>query len=296
LGGLMATAQAGSLRQRYGTLRDMVLGVQFVRADGQVAKAGGRVVKNVAGYDLMKLLTGSYGTLGIVTEVTLRVYPLPEAWQTVVLSGSTPELAQAAATIAASALTPVAFDVVSAGVLQALAIDSPLGLALRFGTMPVSIEQQTEQLKAIAQSLKLTIHVLREQQDREFWPQLTNSIQPDPDLSLCKFGVLPNAAVHVLDQLVALGGAETKGQIYRGTGVGWLAYPARSLTVELVQKWRSLCEDQGGFLSLLHAPPELKQKIDVWGYPGNATQTMQALKQQFDPLALLSPGCFVAGI
>ncbi|UBF23829.1 FAD-binding oxidoreductase [Kovacikia minuta CCNUW1] len=79
IGGIVATADTGSLRQCYNSVRDMLLGVSFVRADGQMAKAGGRVVKNVAGYDLMKLFTGSYGTLGILTQVTFRVYPMPEA-------------------------------------------------------------------------------------------------------------------------------------------------------------------------------------------------------------------------
>ena len=77
IGGIIATADAGSLRHRYGGVRDLLLGINFVRADGKMAKAGGRVVKNVAGYDMMKLFTGSYGTLGILTEVTFRVYPLP---------------------------------------------------------------------------------------------------------------------------------------------------------------------------------------------------------------------------
>lgn len=85
LGGIVATADTGSLRQRYGSVRDQLLGITFVRADGQVAKAGGRVVKNVAGYDLMKLFTGSYGTLGVISQVTFRVYPIPEISATVVL-------------------------------------------------------------------------------------------------------------------------------------------------------------------------------------------------------------------
>src|SRR6476469_1650897 len=74
IGGIVATADSGSLRQRYGGVRDMLLGITFVRADGQIAKAGGRVVKNVAGYDLMKLFASSYGTLGIICQVTFRVY------------------------------------------------------------------------------------------------------------------------------------------------------------------------------------------------------------------------------
>ncbi|MEO0541712.1 MAG: FAD-binding oxidoreductase, partial [Cyanobacteria bacterium P01_A01_bin.105] len=87
LGGIVATADTGSLRQRYGGLRDLLIGVQMVRDDGAVAKAGGRVVKNVAGYDLMKLMTGSYGTLALLSELTLKLSPLPERTQTVQVSG-----------------------------------------------------------------------------------------------------------------------------------------------------------------------------------------------------------------
>src|SRR5919202_2607600 len=119
LGGIIATADSGSWRQRYGGVRDMLLGISFVRSDGQLAKAGGRVVKNVAGYDLMKLFTGSYGTLGFLTESTFRVYPIPEASGTVVLTGeaeamdataSHNAIASATKTLLASALMPTAAD------------------------------------------------------------------------------------------------------------------------------------------------------------------------------------------
>ena len=96
IGGIIATADTGSLRHRYGGVRDLLLGITFVRADGKIAKAGGRVVKNVAGYDMMKLFTGAYGTLGILTEVTFRVYPLPTTEGTVILTGAADKLANLA--------------------------------------------------------------------------------------------------------------------------------------------------------------------------------------------------------
>lgn len=107
MGGIVATADTGSLRQCYGGVRDQLLGITFVRADGQIDKAGGRVVKNVAGYELMKLFTGSYGTLGTITSVTFRVYPLPEASGTLVLTGTADAIVQAFTTMRASALTPL---------------------------------------------------------------------------------------------------------------------------------------------------------------------------------------------
>ncbi len=106
LGGIVATADAGSLRHRYRGVRDLLLGMTFVRSDGKIAVAGGRVVKNVAGYDLMKLFTGAYGTLGVISQVTFRVYPLPESSGTVVLTGEINALSQTAQILLSSALTP----------------------------------------------------------------------------------------------------------------------------------------------------------------------------------------------
>ncbi|MEJ7891106.1 MAG: FAD-binding protein [Solirubrobacteraceae bacterium] len=97
VGGLVATADSGPMRHRYGAPRDLVIGVQMALADGTVARGGGRVIKNVAGYDLPKLAAGSYGTLGVITEVAVRLHPRPEAWATAVLRFDAPEALQAAA-------------------------------------------------------------------------------------------------------------------------------------------------------------------------------------------------------
>jgi len=150
IGGIIATADAGSLRQRYGGVRDLLLGITFVRADGAIARAGGRVVKNVAGYDLMKLLTGSYGTLGTISEVTLRLYPIPPDSATILLSGSANQINQARQTILNSGLTPTAFDLVSAAVVKQLEIADNMGLLIRFQTIPESIQTQTEQIEKLA--------------------------------------------------------------------------------------------------------------------------------------------------
>ncbi|MEO1070577.1 MAG: FAD-binding oxidoreductase, partial [Cyanobacteria bacterium J06638_6] len=106
LGGIVATADTGSLRQRYGGLRDMLIGISFVRYDGAIAKAGGRVVKNVAGYDLMKLMTGSYGTLGIISQLTFRLYPGQDVSKTVATTGSATAVAALVSTLRLSPLTP----------------------------------------------------------------------------------------------------------------------------------------------------------------------------------------------
>ena len=146
LGGIVATASAGSLRQRYGGVRDMLIGVSFVRVDGQIAKAGGRVVKNVAGYDLMKLMTGSYGTLAILSQLTFRTYPLQESAQTVVLIGKAEDIANAALRLRASVLTPVAIDLFSPSLMAALDYGEDFGLAARFQGIPAGVEEQAKRL------------------------------------------------------------------------------------------------------------------------------------------------------
>ena len=155
IGGIIATANTGSLRHRYGGVRDLLLGISFVRADGKIAKAGGRVVKNVAGYDMMKLFTGSYGTLGILTEVTLRVYPQPTNTGTVIITGAIDSLATAAKILLASTLTPIAVDVVSTALSQHLELSNTPSLVVKFATIPASIAEQSAQLLDIAKGLGL---------------------------------------------------------------------------------------------------------------------------------------------
>ncbi len=167
IGGIIATADTGSLRQRYGSVRDQILGITFIRSDGQIVKAGGRVVKNVAGYDLMKLFTGSYGTLGAIAQVTFRLYPIPSASQTVILTGDMEAISQAADILRGSALTPTQADLLSEQLVSSLALGKGLGLIVRFQSIPESVAEQSKQLLAIADKLDLdnAIHIGSEEAD-----------------------------------------------------------------------------------------------------------------------------------
>jgi glycolate oxidase FAD binding subunit len=288
IGGLIATADTGSLRHRYGGVRDLLLGISFVRADGQIAKAGGRVVKNVAGYDMMKLFTGSYGTLGILTEVTFRVYPLPTTTGTVIITGALAGLATAATILLASTLTPIAVDVLSTGLSQQLAIGNTPSLVVKFATIPESIAQQSGQLIAIAQGLGLEAVCWDEQQSVQIWNGIQTGIWGTTPIG-CKFGVRSTAALDTIELLDRLTTNTAQGVIHLSSGIGACALN----DTRQIKSLRSHCEAAGGFLSVLQAPVDLKQKIDVWGYRGNAVPLMRELKQQFDPLGILNPGrCF----
>lgn len=296
IGGIVATADTGSLRQRYNSVRDMLLGIAFVRADGQVAKAGGRVVKNVAGYDLMKLFTGSYGTLGILTQLTLRVYPLPSASQTLVLTGEPTAIAQLSQAILQSALTPVSLDLLSASVIQHLGLGDRVGLVVRFQSIAASVQEQVSKVMALGQSLQLTSTSLVEADETALWQQLQERMtEPThPDAIACKIGIQPSQAM-VLLQINQLSLPGCYAQIHAASGLGRL-FMEMNTSLDQLQQMRSICQEHQGFLSVLMAPLALKQQLDVWGYTGNGLEVMRQIKQQFDPDSLLNPHRFVGRI
>lgn len=298
MGGIVATADTGSWRQRYGGVRDQLLGISFVRADGQIAKAGGRVVKNVAGYDLMKLFTGSYGTLGIITQVTFRVYPLPEASATVVLTGKADAIAQAYTTQRASALAPTAVDLLSSELVTRLGIGQGLGLIARFQSMTESVNQQSAGLLEEGQQLGLYSAIYSAGDEAELWQKVREQMSASTTEALisCKIGVLPSASVAILTQLDSGATQWGMGLIHAGSGLGLLRLELNSATAQRIVEMRLLCQTQGGFLTILEAPIPLKQQIDVWGYNGNALALMRRIKQQFDSENILSPHRFVGGI
>ncbi len=298
MGGIVATADTGSLRQRFGSVRDQLLGISFVRADGQLAKAGGRVVKNVAGYDLMKLFTGSYGTLGIITAVTFRVYPLLEASETVVLTGEAEKIAQALTSLRSSALTPTKADLLSSQLVERLDIGQGLGLIVQFQSMAESVRQQSASLLELGQQLGLQGASYSAIDEAQLWQKLQTQMSVDTTepVVTCKIGLLPTAAVAMLAQLDTIAPQSGISLIHTGSGLGFLRLEADVATAEKILEMRSHCETQGGFLTILEAAAALKQQIDVWGYSGNALNLMRLIKQQFDAENILSPHRFVGGI
>ena len=292
LGGIVATADTGSWRQRYGGVRDLLLGLSFVRADGEVAKAGGRVVKNVAGYDLMKLFTGAYGTLGIITQLTFRTYPLIATSQTLLLTGEADAIARLTQTIRSSGLTPTAMDLLSTSVLDRLDLSTGTGLIIRWQTIPESIEQQIEEVKALAQQLNLDINNYRDRAENDLWQNCNSvtSVSTSDTAVTCKIGIAPNAAVNFL-QLKQVIDRNVAVRVHASSGIGQLQL--ENVDEQIISELRSHCQQNYGFLTVLDAPKAFKQQVDVWGYSGNALKTMQAIESQFDPQNILNPGCFL---
>jgi glycolate oxidase FAD binding subunit len=298
LGGILATRDAGSLRHRYGGVRDLCLGLTFVRSDGQIAKAGGRVVKNVAGYDLMKLFAGSFGTLGIVTELTLRAYPLPECSGTVLVRGEMGEIALLVQDLRQSTLTPTAFDIW----MGQDSTSNDITLALRFQSLGESVLAQTERVCEMRRSQSLKAEIISEGDDSEWWSTAAQRLREsaEQDTVICQIGVVPASAVSCLatiQQKAAQMSVVLQGRVHASSGVGQLRLTGTEMDCRrLLGDLRSFLNQSGGYLSILEAPLSLKKAVEVWGYSGNALAAMRKLKERFDPQGGLNPGRFVGGL
>ncbi|MDB9529245.1 FAD-binding oxidoreductase [Oscillatoria sp. CS-180] len=293
LGGIVATRDTGALRQRYGGIRDMLIGISFVRHDGQMAKAGGRVVKNVAGYDLMKLMSGSFGTLGVFTQLTFRTYPLPDVSRTVLLVGNAASIKSVAADVLQSSLTPVAMDLVSSGLLSKRDADT-FGLALQFQSIEAGVVEQVELLGKIAQPYDLGSQVLSDENDTQFWQNINQTLfsaDKRTGIAIAKLGILPAKAVDLMQTLHSTFPVDTwQARIHAGSGLGTLWLDGDPTFLKGLAAVRSQCQGTGGYLTLLEAPADWKATIEPWALKESVSMLMSRLQEQFDPQQRLNPG------
>ncbi len=280
LGGIIAANTSGSWRHRYGGIRDLVLGITMVRADGQIVKAGGQVVKNVAGYDLMKLLTGSYGTLGILTQVTLRLYPQPQQSQILLIRGILTELEGIRHALFASTLTPVALDLLSAPLADPLQPGQGAGLLIRFHGLPEGVTPQINQLHTLASAASLQISILSPS-ETEIDRQILTPLEA-PTGPLLKLGTLPTQITALLTQIQQI---DPDGLVQiTGSGVGYWR-GSRELDPTAISSLQSLLTSTQGYLSWLELKP---RSFDFASTSPSFLQTR--IKQTFDPDHRLSPG------
>lgn len=313
IGGILATADTNTLRHRYNNVRDMVLGIEFVRADGAISHAGGRVVKNVAGYDLMKLLTGSYGTLGIITEVTLRLYPVLGTTRTLLLTGAWQNLAQLRRLVARSGLSPVVMALVNAQMWHTWqeqgwqeSIGQQAGIVVQFAGLANSVQQQQDELAQLATAHNLqvtaldypTVASLTEHLQQVLWQSWGDSSDTELASGIwCKVGILPEQISLVMPQWDNLfGNAGYRALINSSSGLGTLhikgeVVQSHSVDAmgELLLKARAQAVAAEGFLTILRSSIAYKQAVEPWGYDGGVA-VMSQIRQKFDPERLLSYG------
>jgi glycolate oxidase FAD binding subunit len=279
IGGTIATAASGPLRYRYGSVRDLLIGITVVLADGTVARSGGTVVKNVAGYDLGKLYTGSLGTLGVITEAVFRLHPLPEAsrWITVAAADAT-RAAAAVAAVRASQHDPVAVEVDRA------ASGPPVTVGVAIEGVTGGIDGRAEAVTDMLAGAAGAPGTVTDQPP-DWWGQPPHPPQGPAATVTCE----PTG----LADLLATAPGALRGSAGAGVLVAGLSDGDR-LGTELAQL-RRIATWHGGGAVLRCAPPHRKAGLDVWG-PVPALALMRRLKDQFDPQHRLSPGRFVGGI
>jgi glycolate oxidase subunit GlcD len=301
LGGVVSTGLGGAHSFGFGPPRSFVIGMRVVLADGRVIKAGGNVVKNVAGYDLCKLFTGSYGTLGLITELTFKLRPLPAETRTVVASGPMESLAASGRKLAAQ-MFPVAVELLSFRMTDSLEIESKsrqCALLVRFaGSARGVVSQTAHALKLLRAEQDTRCFTLDE--DEALWSRLSAGPMQNSENLGWRLSLFPGKLASLFDEMKALEKDETAMISLRwhaSLGDGYLRAIARAPmyhreAVRALERLRGKAETLGGSLVLESAPPEIKNEFDAWGGFGSTSELMKRVKGQLDQQNLFSPGRF----
>ncbi|MGH2856920.1 MAG: FAD-binding oxidoreductase [Solirubrobacteraceae bacterium] len=280
IGGVVATGDCGPLRHRYGAPRDLVVGVTVALADGTIAQAGGRVIKNVAGYDLAKLFSGAFGTLGLILAVNVRLHPRHEASVTAIGSCGDPELLAAASRALAAA--PLEFEALD------VAWRDGAGSLLARCAGPQSAGR-AGRAAAMMRDVGLTEVDLAEP-DEALWER-QRSGQRSAAGALVRVAALPSALAAVIRAASGCEGALV--------GRAALGHSFVEVEPEAVSQLRALLP-AGAVATLLDAPVALRAAVDAWGSPADrhdaAIELMRRVKARFDPTGTCNPGLFAGGI
>jgi glycolate oxidase FAD binding subunit len=280
IGGIIATNDAGPVRHRYGTPRDLLIGVTLALTDGRLVKAGGHVVKNVAGYDLGKLVSGSLGTLGAIVDATFKLLPIPQASATLDASYDDGEvLARDVMQVSTSQLEPMAFDVLLDG--------GRYRLRLLFASSPAAVSAQVESAQRLLSRPSSVVTA-----DREFdmWTEQVRTPWADTG-AVMRFGWLPakleeiTTLMHDVQRIA--GPVVMTGRVGIGAGLMRVDGDVRTQAA-VVERLRSSV--WVGNVAVLRASPELKQQVDVWGPASSAADAARAVKTMFDPAGILNAG------
>ena len=301
IGGTLAAGVSGPLKWQYGSARDLVIGMKVAQADGRITQSGGNVVKNVSGYDMARLHVGGLGTLGIITEVSFKLTPLPRHETTLLARfDSVEECMSVALRIFNSGVTPIAMTAFSGIVANTIA--SPGGradmyaLAVRLGGRPRTLRRmENEAFFAIRER---TGRIDRLEEDAgALWSRLADFGYSEGDGAVmsARIAALPNKIVKIIEGLAEFGDAAVLAQPgYGMMNAHWFGSDAD--LPDTVRGARDAVHRFGGSLIVERAPVDVKESMDVWDYEGGSLEVMKRLKAQYDPNGILNTNRFIGGI
>ncbi len=317
VGGLAACNTSGPIRFRYGTIRDLLIGIRIVHADGTQTKAGGKLVKNVTGYDMCKLYIGSLGTLGILSELTFKVQPRPDTTATALLSyPSACAALEAAQAFLQADLLPDALEAWNGPAFETLAGEqspSAWTLMVRFSEVAPAVRWQMTRLEEVLPGTKGSIlRILDAAASESWWNRAASArglrdagSETNGEGASVKCSFLYGSAPAVIAHLEEIGKrleAQTSLFCHAGNLVIYARYrwsseepPAEELRREFTLLRRH-CAEGGGHTVVEEVRPEVKSGFDIWGYDAPALEIMRRIKHEFDPKGILNPGRYVGGI
>jgi len=288
IGGVLSTNDSGSLRLRFGALRDLIIGVTLTLPDGTLASSGGKVVKNVAGYDLPKLVTGAFGTLAVITRAVFRLHPLPRNAKTLSISGCNLEEMQRLILVVLD--SKLAHTALQARIAQ----DAEPVVDILFEGTEAGIAAQEAQLRELARPATAI------EAASTVWAasQVLWNFGNSETVAVAKITTLPASIARAVE--IVQRAASPRKTLWKltmqATGIGWLRLEATPENLHAVlSDLRFELEHAGGSLAVLQHPADM-QSIDAWGTPGDSLPLMRAVKKQFDPKNTLNPSRFVGGI
>jgi glycolate oxidase FAD binding subunit len=303
LGGLVATAASGPLRARYGTLRDLLLGVRFVQADGAVTWGGARVVKSVTGYDVPKLMVGSLGTLGVICELTLRLHPRPEAEATRLVTFDSVEAAGGfVARLLDGSLEPNRVEVLNGAALERLGGGhrATAAIAVSVGSVDAAVRAEIAMLDGLARDAGGACVLPA----ADVWSTYAAMMVEAARILALHVASPPDrlvAAVRAIDTALAELAPGEPAVVAGCAALGTLEVLLRGSAVPIAARFVDRLRDElaalGGHAIVRRAPVEVRRAVDPWGpvEPG-VMAVMKGLRDEFDPRRVLNPGRFVGGL
>jgi len=306
VGGLIAMNLSGPSRLSQGTIRDFLIGIKVIRADGTVIKSGGRVVKNVAGYDLAKLYCGSFGTLGVIAEATFKIRPRPETQ--VVCSVDFPSAEQAmevALRMLGTELQPIFLELANCDPSEGQGADaSPYRLFIGFAGIAEEMIYQQNRLQEIISIAGRNPQTWEEGRGQTLTATLRDFPVSGEAALRCKVSLLPSqlaAFCKALEEEIHVRNLSVQYIAHAGNGIAncrllQTENLSREKLLSFVDWLRILAKQLGGHMVVEAIDSALKDRVDIWGHVGNSFPLMKRLKETLDPQGMLNPGRFVGGM